>query len=315
MIILGILVDTLQPPHLGVKQAYDAISKARGPQYAYIAVTERKHDIHSDMMEPMSRSDKQQILVKHGILKDRLLDSKSLFDTSQLESSYDPNDTAVVFYFFSGKGTSNFSHSDKVLAWSEAYASNPQYQAQLKPMGESVYYSILNDSIRRVKGLDLSTKLFIDEIGNPQNSEDNKKTFFALAFGWYDAGHYNLVKERFHKPYEMMVSKYSKAVNQPSIEKSIDEITEAMVEDLTASLSSDLPPEEKTPSQIAADKTDNIQNLRMKRKTLDLTKKQSDSDAKANKEKVRQLSNDYNKSKQNISRGIPVDAQISQTKN
>jgi len=303
MIILGVLVDSLQPPHVGVKQAYDYITKVRGPQYTYIIATERKQTVQSDITEPLKYQDKEQILIKHGIQKDKIIKGKSFFDTTDLEKRFDPTDTVIVFYFFSDKVNLGF-RSDNILPWYEMSVSNPKFQSELKPMSEAVYYQVLPSNIKRAKGLNLTTKLFVEEFGDPQNSEDNKKTFFALAFGWYDAGFYNLIKERFSQPYEKLISKYSSAISQPSLEKSVQEIVKIMTEDLSSMLADD--PEEKSPTEKAREKTLNVSTLRQKQKTLNLTKQQANADAKLNKEKVRKMTQDFNADKTKVSKGDPI---------
>lgn len=306
MIILGVLVDTLQPPHVGVKQAYDFISKARGPQYTFITVTDKKQAIQSDITEPLTHQDKEQILIKHGIPKDRLIKGNSYFDISELEKRFDPTDTAIVFYFFSDKSGFNYRiNNDKILPWYEMNVSSPKFQSELKPMSESVYYQIIPNNIKRVKGLNLTTKLFIEELGDPKNSDDNKKTFFALAFGWYDAGFYNLVKERFSQPYEKLVSKYSSALSQPSLEKTVQEIVNVLVEDLSSMLS-DTPEDKESPTERAKQKTINVTALRQKQKTLNLNKQQSNADAKLNKDKLRKMTQDYNDDKAKVAKGEPI---------
>ena len=304
MIVLGVLVDSLQPPHVGVKQAYDYISKVRGAQYTFITVTDKKQTSQSDITEPLTYQDKEQILIKHGIQKDRLVKGNSFFDTSELEKRFDPTDTVIVFYFFSDKPNFNIN-SDKILPWYEAYVSNPKFQTELKPMTEAMYYQVVPNNIKRVRGLNLTTKLFIEEVGDPHNSDDNKKTFFALAFGWYDAALYSLVKERFSQPYEKLISKYSSALSQPSLEKSVQEIVKVLVEDLSSMLS-DNPEDKESPTDKARQKTANVTALRQKQKTLNLTKQQTTADSKLNKDKLRKMTQDYNDDKAKVAKGEPL---------
>jgi hypothetical protein len=214
MIIIGVLVDQLQPPHLGIKQAYDQILRARGPQYSYVIATEKKDTSESNITEPLGASDKEQILIKHGVPTDKIVLGKSFFDTTELEKIFDPNDTTLIFYFFSDRGDVGYAN-ERVIPWDETHKQD------LKPMSEAVYYSILPRTIKQVKGINLTTKLFVDELGNPQNTDDNKKTFFALAFGWYDAGFFNLLKDRFSKAFEKFSSKYSSAIGKPTMEEYI----------------------------------------------------------------------------------------------
>jgi hypothetical protein len=172
-------------------------------------------------------------------------------------------------------------------------------------MSEAVYYQVLPSNIKRAKGLNLTTKLFVEELGDPKNSEDNKKTFFALAFGWYDAGFYNLIKDRFSQPYEKLISKYSSAISQPSLEKSVQEIVRVMTEDLSSMLGDDSEDKE-SPTEKARQKTSNVTALRQKQKTLNLTKQQANADSKLNKDKLRKMTQDYNDDKAKVAKGEPL---------
>lgn len=302
MIVIGALVDTHQPPHLGIKQAYDIIVKARGPQYSYVIVTDKKDTSEANITEPLTAADKEQILVKHGVPTDKVVLGKTFFDTTDLEKIYDPNDTAIVFYFFSDKGDVGYAN-DKVIPWDEGQ------KASARPMSEVVYYSILPRSIKQVKGLPLTTKLFVDELGNPQNPDDNKKTFFALAFGWYDAGFFALLKERFGRAYEKFTSRYASAIGKPTMEESIEELTKIMVRELADQISDpQLPAMEKpageddlSPSEKAAEKVSNVEKLRQKEKALKLTKKQADAQKELDKNKLRNMQKDLTQTKRDMS--------------
>ena len=299
MIVIGALVDTHQPPHLGIKQAYEQIVKARGSQYSYVIITDKKNTSEANITEPLTAADKEQILIKHGVPTDKIALGKTFFDTSGLEKVYDPNDTAIVFYFFSDKGDIGYG-SDKVIPWDEGQKDTA------RPMSEVVYYSILPRQIKQVKGLNLNTKLFVDELGNPQNSDDNKKTFFALAFGWYDAGFFNLLKDRFSKAYEKFTSRYASAIGKPTMEESIEELTKIMVKELADQISDptmELPAgeEDMTPTEKAAEKTSNVEKLRQKEKALKLTKKQADSQKELDKNKLRNMQKDLTQTKRDMS--------------
>lgn len=300
MIIIGALVDTLQPPHLGIKQAYDYIVKQRGLQYSYVIVTDKKDTSESNITEPLTASDKEQILVKHGIPTDKIVIGKSNFDSSEIENIYDPQDTSIVYYFFSDRGDVGYAN-DKVIPWNEMQKN------ELRPMTEAVYYSILPRQIKNVKGLNLNTKLFVDELGNTNNPDDDKKTFFALAFGWYDAGFFNLLKDRFSKSYEKFSSKYASAIGKPTMEESIEELTKIMVKELVdqlqdpempSTISNTQSPDVQTPSQKLADKKAAIEKIKQKEKSLKLTKDQSDAQKKLDKNKIRSMQKDLDLTKQ-----------------
>jgi hypothetical protein len=265
-------------------------------------VTDKKDTSESNITEPLTASDKEQILIKHGIPMDKIILGKSFFDTSELEKTYDPADTAIVFYFFSDHGDVGYA-SERVIPWDE------RQKESVRPMSEVVYYSILPRTIKQVKGLNLNTKLFVDELGNPNNSDDNKKTFFALAFGWYDAGFFNLLKERFSKAYEKFSSRYASAIGKPTMEESIEELTRIMVEELADQISDPaFPGMEKTageddmsPDEKAAEKVSNVEKLRQKEKALKLTKKQADAQKELDKNKLKNMQKDLTQTKRDMS--------------
>jgi len=300
MIVVGILVDSCQPPHLGVKQAYDFVVKTRGQQYTYVVATERKSDSNSGISDPLSASDKKQLLIRHGVPSDKVIDAKTYFDTSAIEKIYDPSDTAIVFYFFSDKGDVGYAN-DKVIPWDESRKES------LKPLTEAVYYALLPSNLKRVRGsAPFTTKLFVDELGDPSNSDDNKKTFFALAFGWYDAGFFNLMKERFGKAFEKFSSRYSSAIGKPTMEESIAELTSIMVEDLAGQIGDIFDDgngeqeSEPSPAQKAAEKKSDIETLRQKQRRLDLTKQQAKAEDRLNKDRIKQQTKDVSTTKSSM---------------
>jgi hypothetical protein len=309
MIVIGILVDTLQPPHLGIKQAYDSIVRDRGSQYSYVVVTDKKNSFDSSVIEPLNAADKKQILIKHGVPSDKIINGKTPFDTDEIENVYDPADTAVIFYFFSNKSHLGFQN-DRILPWHEMSVNGSStFKNEIKPMSDAFYYKVLSNDIGKVRGVNLNnTKLFVEELGDPNNSDDNKKTFFALAFGWYDSGFFNLLKERFRNSYEKFVSRYSTAINKPSMEESIAELSKIMAEDLMDQVggmfdddnSKSDSGDDLSPTQKLAKRKSDIENLKSKEKTLSLTKKQSEAEKKLAQNKIRQQTKDISNAKRNL---------------
>lgn len=289
MIILGVLVDQFQPPHVGHKKAYDLICKERHPEYSFI-VASNKNFHGFDPYYPLSFNDKEQVLIKHNIPKDKIVKGNGLFDTSPFMRNFDEDDVAIVYYFFKSLGES-LTQSSGFQPWNDNDSNGAL------PISKCVYYKILPESLLDIKGVKFNTVNFITELGNPSNSDDNKKTFFALSMGWYDAGFFNLFKDRFSKAYTQYASQ--------NVNSSAEDLGRKISEDMMTAISSD-PKNSSQGKEDEPSRDDDLKKIKSFERGLNLWKSKTRSESELNKRKERDLEKLRTSAKHAVSIGQSV---------
>lgn len=306
MIILGVLVDPFQPPYIAHKKSYDLVVQERGKEYSYIVASDKTFNGFNPYY-PLGFSDKEQILTKHGIPSEKILKGYGLFDTREFSKMYNSNDVALIYYFF-GDIDGNLSKPSQMIPWQDGANTN------IYPMAKAIYYKIIPDDLKKIKGVKFDTVSFIKELGNPQNTDDNKKTFFTLTFGWYDAGFFNLVKDRFAQAYKQYISRYGQVEKSETLDETVEVLAKTLAEDMMSAISMDTTgnsttsiydknTKDKSPTDVSRERNDKNTSLRNFEKSFSIWKDKTRKEGELNRRKSRELDKIRNNAKRALNKG------------
>jgi hypothetical protein len=87
----------------------------------------------------------------------------------------------------------------------------------MKPLKEHGYVLIIDDT--KVNGHPVSTQIIRQYLGSSLYTEDKKKKFFRLIFGWFDIGLYTLVSSKFKQGYQVSSNEKSPEEEAPAVQR------------------------------------------------------------------------------------------------
>ena len=232
MKIVGIYPGNFQPPTKAHFETYKRLRQVVGPD-TFITVTDRTPTPEA----PLNAGDKEQILVRHGIPANNIQRIQDWREPDEIFHKFSSNHTGVVFALnqteadkiSKRKMRGNLAkdklgqemdkqdtglnelaitspeqdkevwmEGDGKLNYFQPYKGN---ESSMKPFQEHGYVLIIDDT--KVNGQPVSTQVIRQYLGSSLYTEEKKKKFFRLIFGWFDVGLYTLISSKFKQGYQV----------------------------------------------------------------------------------------------------------------
>ena len=234
MKLIGIYPGNFQPPTKAHFETYKRLRQVVGPD-TFITVTDRTPTPEA----PLNAGDKEQILVRHGIPASNIQRIQDWKQPEEIFHKFSSDHTGAIFALNQSesdkiskrKMKSNpttdklgqkMDKQDPVLnelsisstpeqtkeVWMEGDGKLNYFQPykgnenSMKPFKEHGYVLIIDDT--KVNGQPISTQLIRQYLGSSLYTEEKKKKFFRLIFGWFDVGLYTLISSKFKQGYQVV---------------------------------------------------------------------------------------------------------------
>jgi hypothetical protein len=132
------------------------------------------------------------------------------------------------------------------------------------------YVIIDDDSI--IDGNPISTANIRDGLGSSKYTEEDKKRFFKWAFGWFDIGLFQLLKDKFKKAHKtsldfsepMVGSPTITTISRNSISEMIQEPLQELIDDVVSEYISSLnSPQEDGEDALSLPPTDDVEQRKL----------------------------------------------------
>jgi hypothetical protein len=243
MKLIGIYPGNFQPPTKAHFESYKRLRQVVGPD-TFVTITDRTPTPEA----PLNAGDKEQILVRHGVPASNIQRIQDWKQPDEIFHKFSSGHTGVVFALNQietdkiskrkvkssqikfgqeiDKQTPGLNElavtptpeqdkeiwveGDGTLNYFQPYKGN---EDSMKPLKEHGYVLIIDDT--KVDGHPISTQNIRQYLGSSLYTDDKKKTFFRLIFGWFDIGLYTLISSKFKQGYQ---------VASPNVEKSSEEM-------------------------------------------------------------------------------------------
>ena len=230
MKLIGIYPGNFQPPTKAHFEAYKRLRQNVGPD-TFVTVTDRTPTPEA----PLNAGDKEQILVRHGIPASNIQRIQDWKKPEEIFHKFSSNHTGVIFALnqnevdkISKRKVRSNPVKDKLgqemdkqdpglneLAiatpekevWMEGNGKPNYFQpykgneSSMEPFQKHGYVLIIDDT--KVDGHPITTQLIRQYFGSSLYTDEKKKMFFRLIFGWFDIGLYTLISSKFKQGYQV----------------------------------------------------------------------------------------------------------------
>lgn len=183
MTLVGVYPGRYQPFGRHHYQAYEQLKKITGAN-TFIATSNKTDNTKS----PFSFSEKQRIISKYGIPKNKIVRTKSPYSPEEILKKFDPKKTVLIM-MYGAKDADRLKGGGKYY---EPYKSN----AKFKGYKDKGYYVIAKHESVKVGGKEISGTVVRNMLGSSRIGDDKKKKLFKAIFGWYDKSIFDLVVRR-----------------------------------------------------------------------------------------------------------------------
>lgn len=190
--LIVIYPGRFQPPSLHHKKVYDWLAQKFGPTNVFIA-SSGKIELPDS---PLSFSEKKAIWVKHGVPTDKIVETKSPYNSDEILRKVEEKTTAALFVFGQKDADRLAARTKKSgeAGYFLPYAGN---EDKLQPCRKHGYFIVAPHISVIVNGKELSGTNVREILGSKKISEKSKEQLFQKIFGWFDEYLYHLIVPKF----------------------------------------------------------------------------------------------------------------------
>lgn len=230
---IAIYPGHFQPATKAHYEVYRKLRRLVG-QDVFIAITSGEPTEQA----PLNFGEKEMVWVRHGVPASHIIKVRDWKNPTEIYEKFSKSNTSVIFALNQRELEEISPRTKKAsqIKEEEEPTSSPQDPNQtiwvgtdnkpsyfqpyegnennMEPLVKHAYAVEIDDS--HIGGRPFSTANIRQGLGSPRYTDDQKKKFFRMIFGWFDIGLYNMMTFKFKMAHQVASPDETPAVDSPS---------------------------------------------------------------------------------------------------